>query len=433
MRFDPNGLFYWMAKTYADNKTPDNKIIFCNEGSSRSSKTWDAIHFIVMFCLQNQNANLQIGCFRDTLKNSRERLYEKDFKLCLKHIGIYNHENARKENQSPEYYLFGNKIEFRGLDDETEQVGYDIVFVNEALELKTEALIAGLKMRCRKLMIFDWNPKFTMHWIFDYEKQPNVFFSRTTYKNNKHLERSIITDIESKSPWHLDDLHLPESERRPNLDNVQNGTADYWFFKVYGLGERANREGLVFPNVTWHDEMTTECDKYFFGLDFGNTTGIYALSYGAYNHDGIWFDDPIYGSFATKQDIDNDSNSGLKNFWTAMKAWLDSKGWKDYEIIIVSDSAQPQKINDLNRFAINDGYNCKFVPCKKFPGCIKWRIDIIKRHKLNLVKRDHTKIEQENYTYKTINGIALDEPIDDFNHAWDAKGYSIQYQDYLRA
>ena len=431
MNFNPSNLFYWMAKTYSDNKTEDNKIVFCNEGSSRSAKTFDAIHLIIAFCDHNKNKPLSIGIFRNTLKDSREKTYA-DFKKCLKIIGIYDKNCALNENQSPKYNLFGSEIEFRGLEEDTEQKGYDIVFVNEALEIRTESKIAGLKLRCRMCMIFDWNPKYTIHWVFEYEGRPGVYFSKTTYLNNKHLEKSIVTEIESRSPWRLSDLHLPVNERRPHKDNIKNGTADAWYFKVYGMGERANRDGLIFPNVTWVKELTKDTEKHFYGLDFGNTTGIYALTVGAWNQDGIHFDCPIYGSFANKEQIAVDSNSGLKLFWETTKAWLDKEGLKDKEIIVISDSAQPAKITDLNIFAERDGYAVRFGGCKKFPGCVIWRLDILNRHKIHFVLRDHIKKEQENYAYRTVHGIAINEPIDDFNHAFDAMGYSIQYEDYLR-
>lgn len=35
MNFDPNALFYHMAKIYSENKKIDNQIIFCNEGGMR--------------------------------------------------------------------------------------------------------------------------------------------------------------------------------------------------------------------------------------------------------------------------------------------------------------------------------------------------------------------------------------------------------------
>lgn len=41
MIFDPNPLFFEMVRIFKENYTPDNKVIICNEGSSRcfSSKT----------------------------------------------------------------------------------------------------------------------------------------------------------------------------------------------------------------------------------------------------------------------------------------------------------------------------------------------------------------------------------------------------------
>jgi len=82
--------------------------------------------------------------------------------------------------QKPYVNIFGNHVHFNGLDSEDNTEGYpsDVIFVNEALETQ-KAKVDGLKMRCRKLMIMDWNPKYTQHWCFELEGQPNVFFTRT--------------------------------------------------------------------------------------------------------------------------------------------------------------------------------------------------------------------------------------------------------------
>ena len=101
MNFDPNALFYHMAKIYSENKKIDNQIIFCNEGGMRSSKTFDAIHFFVAFCSQNQNKGLKFYFFRKTLKDCREKLYESDFVECLKIIGLYDKLNGRNEGVNP--------------------------------------------------------------------------------------------------------------------------------------------------------------------------------------------------------------------------------------------------------------------------------------------------------------------------------------------
>ena len=86
MRFDPNPLFYEMARVYSQNKTPDNKIILGNEGGTRSSKTWDTYHLLLTFCDHNPDKGLDIYILRDTLTHCRDFTF-KDFKKCMKLIG----------------------------------------------------------------------------------------------------------------------------------------------------------------------------------------------------------------------------------------------------------------------------------------------------------------------------------------------------------
>lgn len=402
MAFDPNSLFYWMAEKYSSNKTDDNKIIFCNEGSSRSSKTFDAFHLIYAFCSHNAYLDrpLRIGVFRNTLKDCREKTYDKDFKDCSKIIGFWNQENAIKENTSPEYILFGNKIEFRGLDNDSEASAYDIVFVNESLEVEDENKISGLKMRCRKLMIFDWNPKYTIHWIFEWEGRPFVYFSKTTYKNNKHLENSVIADIESKSPWHLDDLHLPENERRPHEDNIKYKTADEWYFKVYGMGERANRDGLIYPNVTWIEEFPKDYERIGYAADLGFTTSPTALTRVTV------IGNNLYAELLTYEPTEKPND-----FAKLIDAF------KLKEENIWCDSAHPLFISALQQRM----YNIHAV--RKTP--IMDGVGLVKNYKIHIVDNKHAKKEQENYAYRTINGIAVDEPIKGHDHFWDSLRYNV--------
>lgn len=428
---DIESVEYCDIETIYDITVEDNSNYIIDAGKEilvhNSSKTFDAIHFIVAFCNHNLNKGLKFYMFRKTLKDCREKLYESDFVECLKIIGIYDKNNARNEGVNPEYNLFGNKIYFRGIDSiGTEATYSDGIFYNELMDEDEYNNISGWVDRCKKFVIFDWNPKYTLHWVFDWEGRPNVYFTHTTYKNNKKLDPVTINRVEALSPWHLDDLKQPKDQRRPHEENIKNNTADEWRFEVYGMGIRANKSGLVFPNVTWIDELPSNVSKYFYGIDFGNTTGTYALAEGCHDGENLYFDVPIYGSFADKQDIAADANSGLKSFYEALKQLF--KGQEKQEKYIICDSAQPHKITDLNIFAERDGCNWQFLPVKKFPGCIKWRIDVLKRYRLHFVKRKHTIAEQENYCWKQINGISFNEPIDDHNHGFDAIGYSIQYQ-----
>lgn len=227
-RFDPNDLFYVMAKKLSDYWSRGKRLIICNEGGSRGGKTFDTFDLITFICDHNRNINLDTYILRDTLTNNRDFTL-KDWKKLQSINGI---EMIGKESPKPEYKLFGNNIYFRGLDDEESTEGYpsDILFFNEALELN-KSQVDGLIMRCRKLIIFDWNPKLTNHWVFDYEGRPDVLFTRTNYKNNKHLEQTVIDEIESYEPTE---------------ENTKNKTANLFRWRVYGLGLRTDHEGNVF-------------------------------------------------------------------------------------------------------------------------------------------------------------------------------------------
>ena len=409
MVFEPNALFYWMLQKYSENSHHKKQIRICNEGGARSSKTWDTIHLIVAFCDQHRYKDipLKIAFFRNTLKDSRDKLYEEDFKLCLKTIGIYDKSNARKENQSPEYNLWGNDIFFRGLDESTEQPTYDIVFINESLEVPSYAVVAGLLFRCRLLSIMDWNPKYTDHWCFDLEGQPLTFFSKTTYLNNKKLDISRISNIVRFSPWHLEDLHLPEDQRRPHEENIKNGTADKFYFLVYGMGQRGAREGLVFPNVTWINEFPKQVERVFYGLDFGFTNDP-----SAFVRVGV-LDGCLY-----LQGLIYEPTENVIILEALLSKFIDKTAqiWAD-----LSDRGM---IGDLQQM----GYSVNAA--SKWAGCIEYRVDMIKRFKLHIVTDKNFKKEQENYFFREINGYKLSTPDPNSKHChyWDAVGYAVQHE-----
>lgn len=393
MIFDPNPLFYEMVQIYIKNYSPENKVIICNEGSTRSAKTWDFYHFLVMFCENNENEHNEIYILRETLVNCRDFTL-KEFKKCLQNIQIWE-DNNFTGSPKPYYNLFGNDVYFRGLDDVSEGYPSDILFINEALENTNKDKIQTLRMRCRKLMVMDWNPKYTQHWCFDLEGQPNTFFTHSTYKQNKHLQQAVIKEIESYEP---------------NLENIKSGTADEYRWKVYGLGQRAAPEGIIFPYVEWIDKFPDM--GYSHGMDFGFTTDPTVLVKYAEDSKNIWIEPLLWAptenadlihDFATTQNINiyipttadsADKYTGENKGTIEMVRDLKDKGW------------QISKVNKTNS--------------------VMYWLTSMKKKKIHIVKNHfypEARKEQENYSMKLINGIAINQPIDKFNHMWDASRY----------
>jgi len=176
-------------------------------------------------------------------------------------------------------------------------------------------------------------------------------------------------------------------------------------WKVYGLGQRAAMEGLVFPNVTWLDRFPDNIEIVTYGLDFGYTQDPTALVKIGRNGMNLFLQKLIY--------VPIDNANLLTE--TIRQVAPDMR-------FVYCDSADPGMISALRARQINA------VVAKKYPGSIMDGIDILKRFKLHSVRDRDFRKEQENYKYKSIGGIALNEPEDKFNHCWDATRYGVQQQ-----
>lgn len=395
MIFDPNPLFYQMVEIYDQNKHNPDKVTICNEGSTRSSKTWDFFHFLVMYCDHNRNKQNEVYILRETLTNCKDYTF-KEFKNCLNIMKVWDESHYRNP-QKPYYNLFGNNVYFRGLDDSAEGYPSDILFINEALENKNKEKVEGLSMRCRKLMVMDWNPKYTSHWCFELEGQPNTFFTHSTYKNNKHLEQSIIRKIESYNP----DIR----------ENVINGTADDYRWLVYGKGLRAAPEGIIFTNVRYIDEWPEDIAPVY-GMDFGFTADPSALTKVGENKTDIFLELLMYEP-TENPDIINDYAIS-NNISKIIPCTADS-----------SDKYTGENKGTVEMVKSLKEKGWRISKVRKTKSVMFWLMEM-KKKRINIIKNHlyrYAKIEQENYRLKTVNGIAINQPIDDFNHFWDSARY----------
>lgn len=451
MNFDPNALFYAMQiyfqKKFLDiPKFKRERLYFLNEGSSRSSKTFDAFHFLYWLCglPEYQKDGLSIYVYRSTLKDCREITYQEDFVQCMKLMGVYDESYARNAGVSPEYRLFSSVIKFRGLDGSSEAGRKDVVFFNEALDNDDEGLVLDLTLRCTTCAIFDWNPKLTDHFLFKWEGRKNHLFTRTTFLDNKHLDNVVKNDILSTCPWDFCDFDFErrewrcaESDRKPNIDNAKYNTINRWRWLVYGEGIRCPQDGAVFPDITWIDDFPEDCDEVNYGLDFGYRVDPCAFVRVGRKGLNLYIESLFYQPCENPDELyEYLLPFLLKEVETRKKM---AKGLDYPSIHVVCDSASTFIATGVDFIDVLDntrylrGHEFQFDPVfKKFP--IVTGISAMNRFKLNIVRDKNAKKEFENYTRIKQNGHFIEKFSERDNHIIDAVRYVVMewYASYVQ-
>ena len=346
------------------------------QGSSRSSKTYNALIWLIVYLLNFPNTRLSI--VRSTLPSLKGSVFI-DFKEILMNMLLFDEKRLNKTELT---YNFpnGSWVEFFSTDSEQKLRGRkrDILFVNEANEL---AFIEWqqLKMRTTQFTVIDYNPSFSdEHWICQLNRENRTKHVITTYKDNPFLEQTIIEEIES----------------------LQHKNESLW--KIYGLGIQAQIEGLIFKNVEIIEAMPMA--KHIpVGMDFGFTNDPTAIVEVIITTDTIFVNELCYRTEMVARDI-----TQLLNY-------------KCQDRRIISESADPRLIKEIHNAGIN------IIPVEKFPGSIEAGITKMLEYRICVTKNSYNIIKElKNYTYQQDkDGKWLNKPIDSFNHAIDAIRYVV--------
>lgn len=374
-------------------------------GGSRSGKSYGIIQFIIVLCQNNKNKKLDILIARQQYSDLKKTII-KDFFKVLAMYGMYNEKNHYKSNPQS-YNLFGNMIYFTGLDaGGLHGEAHDIVWINEAFESEKDSF-DQLKMRLNKFFIFDYNPCYTEHWILDsVNKRPDVYVAPTTTQlDNPWLPKEIRDEIMAYDP--------------SNPANIENGTADDYMWKVYGLGIGAQPEGVIFPYVTWIDEFPKGL-THWFGEDYGYTNDPTAIVKVAIDGNNLYLEEKFYEPTETAIMLNEAMRSiGIEKH---LPIYADS-----------SDKFTSQKygIQEMVKELKTYGWNIEKTSKKGrkidwIAELKKYRIHIVSTVKIgNDVRVSNFRKEQQNYRWKSINGLQINDPIDKYDHLWTATFYAV--------
>lgn len=350
------------------------------QGSARSGKTYNVMIWLILYALRVPH--IKISVVRATLPALKGSVLE-DFNTIMHQLGVYN---DRHFNKTDLVYWFRScsTIEFFSASDEQRLRGRkrDILFVNEANELSA-IQFQQLKMRTSRLTIIDYNPSFTEeHWIAkDFNRDPRTYHFVSTYKDNPFLEQTIIDEIES----------------------LQNKNRSLW--QIFGEGQMAQIEGLVFTNVETIDAIPEHIKRTFIGIDFGYTNDPTAIVEVAYDRQALYISEICYRTQMLQQDIIR-----------VLKQHPRTK--------VISESADPRLIEEIYRAGID------IHAVKKYPGSIEAGVAWMLQHPIRVTAHSTNVLKElHNYVYsQDKEGKLLNTPVDAYNHAIDATRYVCMTQ-----
>jgi phage terminase large subunit len=361
-------VFYANKKAYEEGYP-----IICNEGGSRSSKSYSVVQLLIHIALTKPNT--RISLVSHSLPHIKRGVY-RDFKNILEQWGIWDEKDFRYTDF---IYTFknGSYIELFGLEDPDKAKGpaRDILFVNEA-NLISKALFDQLLIRTTGQSFLDWNPADFISWVYEVADNPNNKRIHSTYLNNiSNLSDSQIRNIEQYKD-------LP----------------DDFMWKVYGLGERGSAKEIIYTQWKQYDEAPD--GDVFYGLDFGYVHPAALIK--VTHHEGQnYFEEIVYQSGLTLSDLSRLIKEKLPERAT-----------------IYADAAEPKSIEELYR----QGFNIKPAQKDVWAGIVK-----MKSYPINL-HYNSKNLRREFMSYKwkkDKNDNVIEEPVKANDDLMDACRYAV--------
>jgi phage terminase large subunit len=361
-------VFYANKKAYEEGYP-----IICNEGGSRSSKSYSVVQLLIHIAISNPN--IRISMVSHSLPHIKRGVY-RDFKSILEQWNIWDEKDFRYTDF---IYTFknGSYIELFGLEDPDKAKGpaRDILFVNEA-NLISKALFDQLLIRTTGQSFLDWNPADFISWVYEVADNPKNKRIHSTYLNN-------ITN--------LSDSQIRNIEQYKDLP-------DDFMWKVYGLGERGSAKEIIYTQWKQYDE--TPDGDVFYGLDFGYVHPAALIK--VTHHEGQnYFEEIVYQSGLTLSDLSRLIKEKLPERAT-----------------IYADAAEPKSIEELYR----QGFNIKPAQKDVWAGIVK-----MKSYPINL-HYNSKNLRREFMSYKwkkDKNDNVIEEPVKANDDLMDACRYAV--------
>jgi len=357
----------------------EGKNFICQQGGTYSGKTFSVLVALTIFLIHEER-NYKVRVIGQTREHLKDGALD-DFITISDELKCIDKELT----QEKKYWINGSTIKFLSVDKLGKAKGakFDITFINEANYIKWP-IAQQLILRTDNCTIIDFNPvsEFWFHSQILPDKSKKLLYKRTTYHDNPGVSE----------------------EKRKEIEALK--FTDEQMYRVYSLGLTGKIEGLIFPEFSIVDKMPDGLKKHGFGLDFGFTNDPTSLVEVGLLGGELYLNELLYHKALTNQDI-SEKLKGL--------------GIRQNDVII-ADSAEPKSIEEIRRL----GWNIKGA--KKGKDSVNFGINLLKKYKLNVTSSSGNLIKElNNYKWKEKDGEAINEPVDNWNHAIDAIRYKAMY------
>lgn len=372
-------------------------------GSAGSGKSVDiALDYILKLTdPKYKGANLLV--IRQTETSHKDSTFA-ELQHAIDVCGLSKKWIVRNNPIGMECLTTGNSILFRGFSDErarervksitVKQGKLTWIWAEEVCELqKSDLNICDDRLRGELpdnlyyQITMSTNPVNASSWVktdfWDWDS-PNIFKSHSTYLDNRFI----------------DEAYHQRMLRRKEVDPEG--------YRVYGLGEWGETEGLILQNYKLEDLDTdfTKYDSIHYAQDFGFNHANCILELG-FKDDEIYVLRELYVHEKDTSEIIQMADK--MNF--------------DKHKLMYCDSAEPDRIQMFRKA----GYHA--VPVVKEPNSVKAQIDYLKQHKIHIngtCQNTIKEIQAWKWKKDKTSGEFIDEPVDIFDDAMACLRYGIE-------
>ena len=253
--------------------------IISEQGGARSGKTYNTAIWLVIYLMSYPGTLCSV--VRASLPALKRSVF-RDFQDSMTKMQVWS-DSAYNKTEMIYRFPNGSILEFFSADNEQKLRGSrrDVLYCNEANEL-TQLEWQQLRMRTRRFTIADYNPSFPEgHWLCQVNSDPRTYHFITTYNDNPFLEQTIVDEIESY--------------------RYTNST----LWQVYGLGQQAQVEGLIFTNIEVIKEIPHYVTKHHWrGMDFGYSLDPTAIVDVFFHDKCLYLDELCYNTAMPNSSVD---------------------------------------------------------------------------------------------------------------------------------